>query len=222
MKKGQVNKSIFKVNLANNLNLYSIPVAHKTAILESGCSSNYLKRGSYCIDKKQAHIPIKVRLPNSTILSSSATADLACTTFNDRARSEHIINDLAGHSLLSCGQMCDAGYEVLFDAGRAQVIEGNVTVQGRIVLHGQRDHPTGLWTVPLDEKTTKNNESIHSIYKISNVYDAIQYLHAAAGSPAPSTFIKAIKGGNFTTWPTLTDEHVNKYLEKSEATVKGH
>jgi ABC-type transporter MlaC component len=28
--------------------------------------------------------------------------------------------------------------------------------------------------------------------------------------------------GNFTTWPTLTAEHVNKYLEKSEATVKGH
>jgi hypothetical protein len=151
-----------------------------------------------------------VRLPNGTILSSSETADLACTTFNDRATSAHIINDLANHSLLFCGQMCDAGYKVLFDAGRAQVTEGNVTVQGRIVMHGQRDHPTGLWTVPLDKKTTKNNESIHSIYEISKVYDAIQYLHAAAGSPVPSTFIKAIKAGKFTTWPTLTAEHVNK------------
>jgi hypothetical protein len=111
---------------------------------------------------------------------------------------------------------------VLFDAGRAQVIEGNVTVQGQIVMHGQRDHLTGLWTVPLDEKTTKNNESINSIYKISEVYDAIKYLHAATGSPVPSTFIKAIKAGNFTTWPTLTAENVNKYLEKSEAAVKGH
>jgi hypothetical protein len=157
------------VNLANNLNLYSIPVAHKTAIMDSGCSSHYLKRGAYCINKKQAHIPIKVRLPNGTTLYSSATADLVCTTFNDRARSAHIINDLASHSLLSCGQMCDAGYEVLFDAGRAQVIEGNVTLQGRIVMHGQRDHPTGLWTVPLDGKTTKNNESINSVYEISKV-----------------------------------------------------
>jgi hypothetical protein len=74
----------------------------------------------------------------------------------------------------------------------------------------------------LDTNNTKQNESINSVYEISKVYDKIQYLHAAAGSPVPSTFVKAIKAGNFTTWPTLTPEHVNKYLEKSEATVKGH
>jgi hypothetical protein len=60
------------------------------------------------------------------------------------------------------------------------------------------------------------------VYEISKVYDTIQYLHAATGSPVPSTFVRAIKAGNFTTWPTLNPEHVNKYLEKSEATVKGH
>jgi hypothetical protein len=118
--------------------------------------------------------------------------------------------------------MCDAGYKVLFDNGQAQVIDGNVSVQGRIVMHGQRDLSTGLWTVPLDTNNTKQNESINSVYEISKVYDTIQYLHAAAGSPVPSTFAKAINAGNFTTWPTLTPEHVNKYLEKSEATVKVH
>jgi hypothetical protein len=110
-----VNKSIFKVNLANTLNLYKKPVAHKTAILDSGCSSHYLTRGAYCINKRNAHIPIRVKLPDGTTLSSSATADLACSTFKLRARSAHIINDLASHSLLSCGQMCDTGYKVLFD-----------------------------------------------------------------------------------------------------------
>jgi hypothetical protein len=198
-----VNKSIFKVNLANKLNIYKKPVAHKTAILDSGCSSHYLKRGAYCINKQSAHIPIRVKLPDGTTLSSSATAELACTTFNRRARSAHIINNLASHLLLSYGQMRDAGYKVLFNKGRAQVIEGNVSVQGRIVMHGQRDHSTGLWTVPLDANSTKRNESINSVYEIS-----------------PSPFVRAIKAGNFTTWLTLTPEHVNKYLEKSEATVK--
>jgi hypothetical protein len=112
-----VKKNIFKVNLANNLNLYKKPVAHKTAILDSGCLSHYLKRGAYCINKWHAHIPIKVKLPDGTTLASSATADLACTTFNLRARFTHIINDLGSHSLLSCGEMCDAGYKVLFDKG---------------------------------------------------------------------------------------------------------
>jgi hypothetical protein len=124
-----VNKSIFKVNLANNLNLYKKPVAHKTAIMDSGCSSHYLKRVAYLINKWSAHIPIGVNLPDDTTLSSSATAELACPTFNLRARSVHIINDLTSHSLLSCGQMCDAGYKVLFDNGRAHVIEGSVSVQ---------------------------------------------------------------------------------------------
>jgi hypothetical protein len=38
----------------------------------------------------------------------------------------------------------------------------------------------------------------------------------------PSTFTKATEAGNFMTWPTLTAQHVRKYLEKSEATIKGH
>jgi hypothetical protein len=89
-------------------------------------------------------------------------------------------------------------------------------------MHGQREYSTGLWTVPLGTNNTKQNESINSVYEISKVYDTKQYLHAAASSPFPSMFVKAIKAGNFTTWPTLTPEHVNKYLEKYEATVKGH
>jgi hypothetical protein len=118
--------------------------------------------------------------------------------------------------------MCDAGYKVLFDEGQAQVINGNVAVKGRIVMHGQHEHTTGLWTVPLDEYSTKRDEFIDNVYEISKVYNAMQYLHEDAGSPVPSTFVKAIKAGIFTTWPTLTPEHVTKYLEKSEATVKGH
>jgi hypothetical protein len=56
----------------------------------------------------------------------------------------------------------------------------------------------------IGRKQHKKDESINSVYEISKVYDIMQYLHAAAGSPVPSTFVKAIKAGNFTTWPTLT------------------
>jgi hypothetical protein len=38
----------------------------------------------------------------------------------------------------------------------------------------------------------------------------------------PSTFIKAIEAGKFMTWPTLKAKHVRKYMEKSEAAIKGH
>jgi hypothetical protein len=178
-------------------------------------------------------MPIKVKLPNGTTLAASATSDVSLNNFNPRARTVHIINGLVNHPLLSCGQMCDAGYKVLFDEGKAIVIEANITVHGRVTMDGQLDHTTGLWTVPLDNKVQKwaneykkqRDEITSNVYEISKIYDAIQYIHSDAGSPAPSTFIKAIEAieaENFMTWPTLMAQYVKKYLDKSEGTKKGH
>jgi hypothetical protein len=50
----------------------------------------------------------------------------------------------------------------------------------------------------------------------------INYLHATAFSPVKSTWIKAIKNGNFSSWPGLTEHAVEKRFSKSTATVKGH
>jgi len=47
-------------------------------------------------------------------------------------------------------------------------------------------------------------------------------LHKAAFSPVKSTWIQAINAGFFTTWPNLTADLVEKHLETSPATVKGH
>eukprot|EP00957_Ditylum_brightwellii_P191960 14613046-Ditylum_brightwellii.AAC.1 len=50
----------------------------------------------------------------------------------------------------------------------------------------------------------------------------MQFPHAAAGSPVPSTWIDAINNGFFFTWPGLTAANVRKYLPKSKATSQGH
>jgi hypothetical protein len=52
--------------------------------------------------------------------------------------------------------------------------------------------------------------------------DFINYLHAACFSPVKSTWITAIKNGNFTAWPGLTEHAVEKHLSKSTSTTKGH
>jgi hypothetical protein len=46
----------------------------------------------------------------------------------------------------------------------------------------------------------------------------INYLHAACFSHVKSTWIKAIKNGNFSSWPGLNGHNVEKYL----STAKGH
>jgi hypothetical protein len=53
--------------------------------------------------------------------------------------------------------------------------------------------------------------------------DIVQYLHQAAGSPVPSTWIKAIDAGFFTSHLAQSHQQTcKKHLPKSLATAKGH
>jgi hypothetical protein len=62
----------------------------------------------------------------------------------------------------------------------------------------------------------------YNAYQHHKIPELIQYLHAAAFSPVPSTCIAAIQRGFFQSWPGLTATAVQKHLPKSEATTKGH
>jgi hypothetical protein len=48
------------------------------------------------------------------------------------------------------------------------------------------------------------------------------YLHAALGSPAPSTLLRAIRRGHLIMIPGLTTNLISKHLPKSIATTLGH
>jgi hypothetical protein len=54
------------------------------------------------------------------------------------------------------------------------------------------------------------------------IKDLINYLHAACFSPVKSTWITAIKNGNVSSWPGLTEHAVEKHLSKSISTTKVH
>jgi hypothetical protein len=56
----------------------------------------------------------------------------------------------------------------------------------------------------------------------NNQKDLINYIHAACFRPVKSTWIKAIKNGNFSSWPGLNEQNVEKYISKSTFTAKGH
>jgi hypothetical protein len=50
----------------------------------------------------------------------------------------------------------------------------------------------------------------------------VHYLHAAAGFPVKSTWLAAIKAGNYASWPGLTYANASKYCPSSDETIKGH
>ena len=62
----------------------------------------------------------------------------------------------------------------------------------------------------------------NNAYNLPSTKQSIRYLHAAAGFPVESEWIKAIKAGNYVTWPELTAEAVHKHFTESDETQKSH
>jgi hypothetical protein len=72
----------------------------------------------------------------------------------------------------------------------------------------------------VDKPTT--TEQAHHAYDLPSVGQIIRYLHDAAGFTTEDTWIKAIKAGNYNTWPTFTPATVQRHFPESNETQKGH
>jgi hypothetical protein len=60
------------------------------------------------------------------------------------------------------------------------------------------------------------------VYDLPSTEEVIKWMHAMCGYPVKSTWIKAIKAGNYIGWPMLTEKNVAKYYPESTETPKGH
>jgi hypothetical protein len=60
------------------------------------------------------------------------------------------------------------------------------------------------------------------MYKLPLTAEIIRYLHASAGFPTKTTWLKAIGAGNYVSWPGLTAKAFNKYFPESDETQQGH
>ena len=96
------------------------------------------------------------------------------------------------------------------------------------ILSGPRNLKDGLWDlhIPSTSSAASNQSTLHQantiIRKDKSKTKIEKYLHAAAGYPVISTFIQAIKKGNFLSWPGIESILFKKHLPKSMATTKGH
>ena len=62
----------------------------------------------------------------------------------------------------------------------------------------------------------------NSVYNLPSTEQAVKWMHAVCGYPVKSTWLKAIKAGNFVGWSILTKRNVNKYYPDTNETPKGH
>ena len=87
-------------------------------------------------------------------------------------------------------------------------------------MQGHRDPSTTLYmintTAPLKsmmEQKIPDAFSANHVYETKSKQELILFYHAACFSPTKRTSVKAIKRNAFASWPRLTTELVNKYLQ---------
>jgi hypothetical protein len=163
-------------------------------------------------------------MPNHSRIQATHTCQINIPDLPSKACEAHLFPNLA-HALLSIGLLCDHGCTAIFDKQHVKI-----SYQNAIILKGYRDPDTNLWKVPLQPTAQPaptwilphTKHRANSAYQTSTQTGLITYLHAACGSPGPSTWMKAIRSGHFATSPGLTAKLVKDKLPKSIATVKGH
>ena len=199
---------------------------------DTGATGNYIRTKDAFILKNSVPTSTgpRVRLPDNTILASTMTGHLPITTLPKQATVSHTFPNLHSASLLSIGQVCDADCSALFTKHQLKVFDN----KKKLVLTGHRNQTDGLWDVPVSSSSLQSppipapmpspTEPKALVVLRYNKSDSelAAYLHSTAGCPPKSTFIQAIKNGNFTSWPGLTTDLVTKHLLPSLATAKGH
>ena len=148
-------------------------------------------------------------------MQSTHQAELDLPMLPNAARTAHIFPKLASGSLLSIGQLCDAGCTALFEKRKLYIFH-----KGKIILQGTRQ-PSRLWTI--DSTTTPSiHHTVNTAIDMPTIAERIKFYHASLFSPTLDTLQKAIKAGYLTSFPGFTHQQLRKYLPTTIATNKGH
>jgi hypothetical protein len=153
-------------------------------------------------------------VPPSSPLTLLKSAEVDLPMLRPAARKAHIAPALDNCSLLSLGQLCDAGYHILLKADTLSVLDA-----GETILTGTRNHSNGMWQIALPV-TGPTHVSNH-IGKQSAA-ELVAFAHATLFSPSLSTLEKALTKGYLTNFHGLDAQALRKYPPASVPMAKGH
>ena len=121
-----------------------------------------------CVDRRIANNPIKIKMPNGGIITSTHIALLPQHNLPDNARKAHIFPGLQ-KPLISIGILCDNNYIAVFDAERVTIYDQTTR---NIIMQGHRYPITTLYmintTSPLKSMPEQN---IFEAFRANHVYE---------------------------------------------------
>jgi hypothetical protein len=204
---------------------------------DSGADGHYISEEDRC----KAGLPIlrastkKVGVANGGKSKATYVTQLPFHKLSAKANKADTFKDFTS-SLMSVGKTSDDGTISVFTKDGVTVHKEEdvlITCKGEPILIGVRDM-YGRYRIPLiqqrgqwqprrpTKRQRKHLQQANSVYDLPSTEQAIKWMHAVCGYPVKSTWLKAVKAGNYVGWPMLTEHNVKKYYPETIETAKGH
>jgi hypothetical protein len=205
---------------------------------DSGADGHYISKR----DRKLVGLPIlrpstkRVAVANGETSTAKHVTKLPFKHLSAKASQVDSFDEFPS-SLMSVGKLSDNGTVSIFTKDGVTVHKEQdvlITCQGNPILIGIQDEH-GRYRIPSliqqrgqwqpckpSKKAGQTLRQANSVYDLLSIKQAIKWMHAICGYPVKSTWIKAVKAGNFVGWLLLTEKNINKYYPKTDETPKGH
>ena len=197
-------------------------------IFDTGSSSNYAHlNDARVINIHKLSQPYAIACPNGSIMHATHEGELDLPTLPAAARRVKLTSQLTSGTLISVGQLCDADCTAVFAKHWVSIF-----YDGSEVLSGTRRGPNTLWTLSPKQSPTPSPPAFAFAARpprrpaclpaSTKAADIVAFMHAALGSPAVSTLLRALKHNYVYGFPGLTERTLQAHPPHSEATVMGH
>ena len=173
------------------------------AKLDSGATHKYIQHNHRHLltNVKLLSNGPKAYLPGKSIIQADRQGEISLhKALTPKEQKDYSFPNLKNESLISAGQLCDDTCEVVFNNATVKIVKNN-----KIILTGSRSDKD-KYDIRLPTTNDNNNNTPKISNKINYIIqkdksktDLARYLHATAFSPSLSTFLQAIRKGNFVT-----------------------
>ena len=175
-----------------------------TEIADTGASGIYLTLKAPCANINPAALQVVVGTVGGPPHRYSASYDVNITMPVTKV---HIMPNFH-HNMMGIGPLCDNCCRVLFEKNMLLFF----TKDDTIILYGWHEPSRAkLWKFslrPEDHPSVppewSSGPTALNAHDLPSVGSLVRYLHAATGFSVKSTWLTAIKAGNYASWPGLT------------------
>ncbi len=233
-----VANTIYGTQQPSHIN--AITIAPTQAVADTGATSIFVMDGIDVINRRVATKPLTMNLPDGRKVKSMHVCDITIPGLPGTLTG-HIIPALKTALLIGIHPLCKVGCKVVFDDVKCDVV-----YKGRVILQGYKDLSTDLWTLPIKiegMRTTPSHKDLprpcpgigHAPHPPQDISDRaaflhpirtqannVKFAHQSLCNPKISTLLKATQQGFLKGGPYISVKLINKYLNPSPATAKGH